>query len=136
MALLAHPAFRHPALAWIRETLQSRLVLGVGFGIASTLTIVAIILAAFPPTEGPLGPPGMTILTLLGLNMVLILGLVASVGLRIFELLEARSRDAGARLHMRFVLLFAGAAMVPTATPRPIGANNAAPRRGVMETSL
>ena len=113
MALLAHPAFRHPALVWIRNTLQSRLVLGVSFGIASALTVLAIILAAFPPTVGPLGPPGATILTLLWLNMALILLLLASVALRIVELLEARASDAGARLHMRFVMLFAGAALVP-----------------------
>ena len=35
MALLAHPAFRHPALARIRNTLQSRVVLGVGYGVAA-----------------------------------------------------------------------------------------------------
>jgi two-component system nitrogen regulation sensor histidine kinase NtrY len=113
MALLTHPAFRHPALARIRETLQSRLVLSVGFGVAAVLTVLSIVLAAFPPVHGPLGPAGRTILTLLWLNMVIILGLIASVALRIAELQEARASDAGARLHMRFVLLFAGAAVVP-----------------------
>src|SRR5687768_4518051 len=113
MALLTHPALQHPALARVRETLQSRLVLGIGFGIASALTLLSIVLAAFPPVQGPLGPAGRTILTLLWLNMILIAVLVASVALRIFELLDARSQDAGARLHMRFVLLFAGAAVVP-----------------------
>ncbi|WP_293676565.1 PAS domain-containing sensor histidine kinase [uncultured Phenylobacterium sp.] len=113
MALLTHPALQHPALARIRSALQSRLVLGVGFGIAAGLTILSIVLAAFPPTEGPLGPAGRTILTLLWLNMVLVALLVVSMALRVFELLDARSRDAGARLHMRFVLLFAGTAVVP-----------------------
>ena len=113
MSWLANPAFQHPILGRMARTLQSRLVLGVGFGIAATLTVVSIALAAFPPAVGPLGPPGRTILTLLGLNLILVLGLLASVGLRIAELLDARRRDAGARLHMRFVLLFAGAAMIP-----------------------
>ena len=113
MALLTHPALQHPVLARMRSTLQSRLVLGVGFGIAAALTVLAIVLAAFPPTQGPLGPAGRTILTLLWLNMVVIVVLISSVALRIAELLDARAQDAGARLHMRFVLLFAGAAVVP-----------------------
>lgn len=113
MALLAHPAFRHPALARIRNTLQSRLVLGVGYEVAAGLTGLAILLTVSPPTQGPLGPTSRMILTVLGLNMALILGLVASVTLRILELLNARSHDAGARLHVRFVRLFALAAVVP-----------------------
>jgi hypothetical protein len=49
----------------------------------------------------------------LGLNMVLILVLVGAVGWQILELLEARSSRRGARLHVRFVWTFAGAAVVP-----------------------
>ena len=113
MALLAHPVFRHPALARIRETLQSRVVLGVGYGVAAGLTGLAILLTVSPPTQGPLGPTSRMILTVLGLNLVLILGLIASVTLRILDLLRARSHDAGARLHVRFVRLFALAAVVP-----------------------
>ena len=75
MALLAHPAFGHPVLARIRSALQSRVVLGVGYGIASALTGLAILLAASPPEKGPLGPASQLILTVLGLNLVLILGL-------------------------------------------------------------
>ena len=113
MALLAHPVFRHPALTRIRETLQSRVVLGVGYGVAAGLTGLAILLTVSPPTQGPLGPTSRMILTVLGLNLVLILGLIASVTLRILDLLRARSHDAGARLHVRFVRLFALAAVVP-----------------------
>ncbi|MBL8770213.1 MAG: PAS domain-containing sensor histidine kinase [Phenylobacterium sp.] len=115
MALLAHPAFRHPALTRIRAALQSRLALGVGYGLAALLTGVAIFLAASPPEKGPLGPASDVILTVLFLNLVLILFLLVSVGTRIFELLDARSSDAGARLHVRFVGLFAAAALVPAA---------------------
>jgi two-component system nitrogen regulation sensor histidine kinase NtrY len=115
MALLAHPAFDHPFLARIRNTLQSRLVLGVGYGIASGLTGLAILLAAAPPAQGPLGPASELILTVLGLNLILILGLITSVVLRILELLDARASDAGARLHVRFVRLFALAAVAPAA---------------------
>jgi two-component system nitrogen regulation sensor histidine kinase NtrY len=49
----------------------------------------------------------------LGLNLVLILGLAAMVGVRVLALLNARSSDAGARLHLRFVALFALAAVAP-----------------------
>ena len=113
MALLAHPAFRHPVLNRIRSALQSRLVLGAAYAVAALLTFLAILLTASPPSEGPLGPASDLILTLLFLNLGLILFLVVSVGLRIFELLEARASDAGARLHVRFVVLFAGAALAP-----------------------
>lgn len=113
MALLAHPAFRHPALDKIRNALQSRVVLGVGYGIAVGLTGLAILLTASPPAQGPLGPASRTILAVLGLNLVLILALIAAVTLRILDLLNARTQDAGARLHLRFVRLFALAALVP-----------------------
>ncbi|WP_296598925.1 PAS domain-containing sensor histidine kinase [Phenylobacterium sp.] len=113
MALLTHPAFRHPVLGRIRSALQSRVVLGVGYGVAAALTGLAILLAASPPEKGPLGPASQLILTVLGLNLVLIVGLLAAVSLRLLELLKARSHDAGARLHVRFVRLFALAALAP-----------------------
>jgi two-component system nitrogen regulation sensor histidine kinase NtrY len=81
--------------------------------VAFGLTALAILLAASPPEKGPLGPASQLILTLLGLNLILIIGLITAVALRIFALLEARSRDAGARLHVRFVRLFALAAVAP-----------------------
>lgn len=115
MALLTHPAFGHPVLARIRNALRSRVVLGVGYGIAAVLTGVAIVLAASPPETGPLGPASQLILTVLGLNLILIIALMIAVLLRILELLDARSQDAGARLHVRFVRLFALAAVVPAA---------------------
>jgi len=113
MALLAHPAFGHPVLTRIRDALRSRVLLGVGYGVAAGLTGLAILLAASPPEKGPLGPASELILTVLGLNLILILGLVIAVSLRILALLEARSSDAGARLHVRFVRWFALAAVAP-----------------------
>jgi two-component system nitrogen regulation sensor histidine kinase NtrY len=115
MALLNSPAFLTPAIGWARRSLESRLVLGVGYGVAVGLTVLAIILAASPPQTGPLGPASRLILTLLGLNLIIILLLMAAVGLRIRELLRARTQDAGARLHVRFVRLFALAAVAPAA---------------------
>src|SRR5947207_2473999 len=100
---------------WTRlwRTLQSRVVLGVGYGLAALLTGVAILLAASPPTTGPLGPTSDLILTLLGFNLVLIVALTTLVALRFAALWEERDRDPGARLKLRFVTLFALAAVAP-----------------------
>ncbi len=92
---------------------QSRYVLGGAFAIAALLTTVAILLAASPPETGPLAPASKNILLILGLNLILILALAAQIGWRMLALLRVRSSDAGARLHLRFVSLFAAAAVVP-----------------------
>ncbi len=99
--------------AMLGRALQSRYTLGGGYAIAAVLTAVAILLAASPPEDGPLRPASTTILTVLSLNLVLILALAALVGYRLLALLDARSVDAGARLHLRFVTLFALAAVAP-----------------------
>jgi two-component system nitrogen regulation sensor histidine kinase NtrY len=93
--------------------LQSRVVLGAGYGVAIALTALSIMLAASPPASGPLGPASQLILTVLGLNFVLILALATVVALQFAGLINARSNDAGARLHLRFVTLFASAAVIP-----------------------
>jgi len=96
-----------------RRAHPTRYALGVGYALAAGLTAVAILLAASPPATGPLGPKSLVILTVLGLNLVLILGLAAMVGVRVLALLNARFSDPGARLHLRFVALFALAAVAP-----------------------
>lgn len=97
----------------LRQALRSRLVLGGGYGLAAGLTGLAILLAASPPETGPVGPASELILTVLGFNLVLILALTTIVALRFAALLAARESDAGARLHLRFVTLFALAAVAP-----------------------
>lgn len=104
-------AVRPTAILW--RAMQSRYALGGGYLLAAILTAVAILLAASPPEAGPLRPASTTILTVLSLNLVLILVLAAIVGFRLLALLDARSVDAGARLHLRFVTLFAVAAVAP-----------------------
>ena len=95
------------------QAMQSRAVLGVGYGLASLLTALAILLAASPPSTGPLGPASQLILTVLGFNLILILALTLVVIRRFWALLDARDVDAGARLQLRFVTMFALAAMAP-----------------------
>ncbi|HZZ32511.1 MAG TPA: PAS domain-containing sensor histidine kinase [Phenylobacterium sp.] len=93
--------------------MQSRVVLGVGYGVAAALTALAILLAASPPSTGSLGPASQLILTVLGFNLVLILALTLVVIRRFWALLDARDRDPGARLQLRFVTMFALAALAP-----------------------
>ncbi|MFN3514406.1 MAG: ATP-binding protein [Phenylobacterium sp.] len=104
-------ARRTPA-AQLWRALQSRYVLGGGYALAALLTAVAILLAAAPPETGPLAPASKNILTILAFNLALILALALQVGLRLLGLARARS-DAAARLHLRFVTLFAAAAVAP-----------------------
>jgi two-component system nitrogen regulation sensor histidine kinase NtrY len=99
-------------LSW-RERLTSRYALGVGYAVASVMTALAVWLASSAPLTGPEGPRSEAILAILGLNLTLIVGLLAAVGWRVFRLFNVQSRDAGARLHLRFVLLFATAAVAP-----------------------
>jgi two-component system nitrogen regulation sensor histidine kinase NtrY len=100
------------ALTW-RERLTSRYALGVGYALAALLTGVAVWMASSAPVTGPVGPPSRTILIVLCLNLVLIAALAAAAAWRVFQLVSARGRDAGARLHLRFVALFATAAVTP-----------------------
>ena len=103
------------SLNW-RGRLNSRYSLGLGYGLAALLTAVAVWMASSAPVTGPVGPRSQAILIILGLNFGLILALAASVGWRVFRLMVAQRRDAGARLHLRFVLLFAAAAAAPAIT--------------------
>ncbi|HEY4031021.1 MAG TPA: PAS domain-containing sensor histidine kinase [Caulobacteraceae bacterium] len=86
---------------------------GVGWGVAAALTGVAVYMASSAPGSGPIGPVNRTVLILLGLNLALILFLCASALRRLLGLVFQRARDAGARLHLRFVLLFAVVAVAP-----------------------
>jgi two-component system nitrogen regulation sensor histidine kinase NtrY len=97
----------------LRRAAGSSLFLGVGFVLAAALTGVAVILGASPSISGPLGPASPPVMTLLVINLVLILILAAAMGWRVLRLLNAQSSDAGARLHLRFVALFAIAAVAP-----------------------
>ena len=86
---------------------------GLGWGLAAALTAVAVYLASSAPGAGPIGAIGSSVLTILGLNLALILLLSAAAGRRVLQLVFDRAHDAGARLHLRFVTLFAVVAVVP-----------------------
>jgi two-component system nitrogen regulation sensor histidine kinase NtrY len=97
----------------LRGRLASRWLLGGGYALACILTAVAVWMASSAPVAGLAGRRSGIILTILGVNLVLILALVASVGWRFLSLVTAQRRDAGARLHLRFVLWFASGAIAP-----------------------
>jgi len=100
------------APTWVSR-LESRPAIGAGLVVSASLTAAAVGLGSSPTLAGPLGPASPVVLTLLAVNFVLILALGALVGWRVLNLAGARSEDAGARLHLRFVALFAIAAVVP-----------------------
>ncbi len=111
MALDLRKRFAGAGSVW--QVMQSRVVLGCGYGLAAALTCLAILLAASPPSSGPLGPASQLILTVLGFNLILIFGLTLVVIRRFWVLLDARDEDPGARLQLRFVTMFALAAVAP-----------------------
>ncbi len=97
----------------LENVVSSRFLMGGCFGLATVLTAVSVTLGSSPTLSGALGPASSLVLTLLAVGFVLILTLAALLTVRLFGLVSAQSSDAGARLHLRFVTLFALAAVAP-----------------------
>ncbi len=98
---------------WWRAILRSRYLVGGGYALAVILTVAGVALASSPPRTDSISTASTVILVVLGFNLVLILGVATVVGLRLYDLIDARASDAGARLHLRFVGLFSLAAVAP-----------------------
>lgn len=92
---------------------NSQIVMLVSLTLATVLTAASVFLGTSPTLSGVLGPASPVVLTLIAGGYFLILTLAALLGWRLLRLLSVRSRDAGARLHLRFVALFALAAVAP-----------------------
>lgn len=99
--------------AWWRELLRSRYLVAGGYALAVLLTVAGVALASSPPKTDSISTASTVILIVLGFNLVLILGVATIVGLRLYDLIDARASDEGARLHLRFVGLFSLAAVAP-----------------------
>ena len=84
----------------------------VGYAVAAAITALAISLAASAPGAGPLSDTSRLVLGLLGFNLLLLAVLAGVIGFRVARLFRHRS-DPGVRLHLRFVTMFALAAVVP-----------------------
>ena len=87
--------------------------MGGALTLAAALTAASVGLGSSPNVTGPMGPASPVVLILMALGFVLIAGLAAILGWRLWRLVGERSRNAGARLHLRFVALFALAAVAP-----------------------
>jgi two-component system nitrogen regulation sensor histidine kinase NtrY len=111
-ALPAPPLMALDGQGWL-EKLETRPVVGAAYAVSAALTAAAVGLGSSPSFAGPMGPASPLVLSLLGINFVLILALGALIGWRLVRLVAERADNAGARLHLRFVALFAAAAVVP-----------------------
>ncbi|MFI4934750.1 MAG: ATP-binding protein [Caulobacterales bacterium] len=103
---------REQSRVWLNR-LDSPPLIGAGYAISAALTAAAVGLGSSPTLAGPLGPASPLVLSLLGVNLALILVLGGLIGWRLIRLAGEQSGDAGARLHLRFVALFAIAAVLP-----------------------
>ncbi len=104
-----------PLAVWraLRERPGPRFVLGVGYAAAILMTAGAVYLTSRAPGAGPVGPTSRTILAVVLANLALVLALLASAAWSVLQLVRRQGADAGARLHLRFVALFALVAFLP-----------------------
>ncbi|MBE7219531.1 MAG: PAS domain-containing sensor histidine kinase, partial [Caulobacteraceae bacterium] len=81
--------------------------------LTAVVTAAAVAVTAFGPGTRPLETTSRLAVVALAINLVLILGLAFVGARRVRALFATHLPDAGARLHRRFVGLFALAAVVP-----------------------
>jgi two-component system, NtrC family, nitrogen regulation sensor histidine kinase NtrY len=86
---------------------------GVVFALTALVTAAAVFLTVGAPSSRPLAAPSRSILAVLSANLVIIVGLASFAAYRVIRLFGARARDAGVRLHRRFVITFALSAVAP-----------------------
>jgi two-component system nitrogen regulation sensor histidine kinase NtrY len=89
-------------------------VFGAVFALSFAITAVTVWLASSAPGgDGNIAGPIRNIFISLGFNFILIAGLAALVGWRVWRIFINRDHDVGAKLHLRYISLFALAAAVP-----------------------
>ncbi len=97
---------------------RSRALFWLAYALAAVVTGAGVWLVAAAPgvdsgRGGAQAAASQAVLVILLANLVLIGFLALVVGLRVVRLARDRVRDAGARLHLRFVTLFSLVAVVP-----------------------
>ncbi len=103
------------ALGWLTDR-RARYVFGSVYGLAALVTAAGVWLVASAPATGEAGgivSASRPILIVLLINLLLITALAVAVTLRVWALVREQADDAGARLHLRFVVLFSVVAVVP-----------------------
>jgi two-component system nitrogen regulation sensor histidine kinase NtrY len=106
-----NPAIGESAIAPLSRG-GSRPLFAVAYVAAALVTAAAVAVVTWTPTGRPVSELSRAVVGLLAVNLLVILALAGVVGWRVLRLMRAR-RDAGVRLHLRFVGLFATAAVVP-----------------------
>src|SRR5215469_3994827 len=109
-AALPYPPSRALGRGWL-SGLESRPLLWAGYAISGALTAAAVGLGSSPSLSGPLGPASPLVLSLLWTDLALMAALGALIAWRTLRRVAGAPEDAGARLHLRFVTLFAAAAV-------------------------
>ena len=103
---------------WGRVTMErARPFFGAAYAIAALVTGAAIWLVAVAPDAAPTSgtaqaSASQAVLIILLINLILIGALAAVVGRQVLALVRAR-KEAGSRLHLRFVTYFSLVAVVP-----------------------
>ena len=105
----------HALWGWTLQN-RGRALFWVAYAVAALVTGAGVWLVAAAPgvdsgQGGAQAAASQAVLVILLANLVLIAFLALVVGLRVLSL--ARERDAGARLHLRFVTLFSLVAVAP-----------------------
>jgi two-component system nitrogen regulation sensor histidine kinase NtrY len=91
----------------------ARYVFTTLYALSAAVTVVCTLATVGAPGSHPVSAPSKAILIVLSANMIIILGLATVAGWRVLGLFGSKARDAAVRLHRRFVILFAVAAMAP-----------------------
>jgi two-component system, NtrC family, nitrogen regulation sensor histidine kinase NtrY len=93
---------------------RGAVVFAAVFSLCVVVTAVAVFLTtATPGDRAGAAASSRVVLTILGLDLLVVLGLAGVIGWRVHALFGRRAPDAGVRLHQRFVSLFALAAVAP-----------------------
>jgi two-component system nitrogen regulation sensor histidine kinase NtrY len=91
----------------------ARYVFTTLYVLSAVVTLVCTLASVGAPGSHPVSAPSKAILIVLSANLMIILGLASVAGWRVLGLFGSKARDAAVRLHRRFVILFAVAAMAP-----------------------
>jgi len=97
----------------VRNASRSQLAMASGYAFSALLTAFVIWIVVVAPGAGPLGPSSVVLFSLVCLNLVLLLLLSYFMVRRVVHLARMRGKDAGTRLHVRFVTMFALTAVTP-----------------------
>lgn len=81
--------------------------------LALVATTVLVWLVISTPGTGPISQTSRFVLWAVVVNLILLLALAFIAARSVYEIAKQRSKDAGSRLHLRFVALFSLAAVTP-----------------------